>query len=386
MGHEGRQIRAECNAGRTGQRGEIDDQLRRLPRRRAPAHRQESGDPPHRYCRSRRLSPLAARPSTSPGRKEAPEITFSTVGTSRRRHRSRPDAITICAVAMAAAAPPISFFIRLMAASGLMLSPPVSKVTPLPTRVTFGRIRPAPAQVDETRRTRRGPAHGMDHGQVFREQRLPLHDMNPGTKAPPEPFHGIRNLSRAAIIGRRVDQIPPQRDRLDDPQHGLMIEFRRYQQTRLFTLAAAIARETIGSHEKGQEIALRGPLKPIQSGRQLPGGGGGGFPASRGSRSVLSPRPNRTAPRCPLASGRRQTDPAPALNPWAEAKAAAGAGISASRSSNSSGATGWIATASRGGISFDQGMRHGPRTCRMGGRDACASACESCLHHRALTP
>ena len=39
---------------------------------------------------------------------------------------------------MAVAAPPMSFFISPMEAGGLMSSPPVSKQTPLPTRVTFG--------------------------------------------------------------------------------------------------------------------------------------------------------------------------------------------------------------------------------------------------------
>ena len=42
------------------------------------------------------------------------------------------------ASAMAVAAPPMSFFMSSMAASGLRLRPPVSKQTPLPTRVTLG--------------------------------------------------------------------------------------------------------------------------------------------------------------------------------------------------------------------------------------------------------
>ena len=39
---------------------------------------------------------------------------------------------------IAVAAPPMSFFIRPIEAGGLMSSPPVSKQTPLPTRVTLG--------------------------------------------------------------------------------------------------------------------------------------------------------------------------------------------------------------------------------------------------------
>ena len=56
------------------------------------------------------------------------------------------------------AAPPMSFFISSMPEDGLMSRPPVSKVTPLPTSVTFGVIGPAPDEVDETRRAGRcGP-------------------------------------------------------------------------------------------------------------------------------------------------------------------------------------------------------------------------------------
>jgi len=75
---------------------------------------------------------------TSPGRIDAAEIAFSTIGISTRRRTSSFVSITSRASASAAAAPPMSFFINPMPLDGLMSRPPLSKATPLPTRVTFG--------------------------------------------------------------------------------------------------------------------------------------------------------------------------------------------------------------------------------------------------------
>ena len=78
-------------------------------------------------------------------------MAFSTAATIRRSRIGRPASMTMSASAIAVAAPPMSFFIRSMAASGLMLRPPVSKATPLPTSVTFGC-----AGLPQVRSTRRG--------------------------------------------------------------------------------------------------------------------------------------------------------------------------------------------------------------------------------------
>ena len=198
----------------------------------------------------------------------------------------------------------------------------------------------------------------MDHGQVFREQRLPLPRHEPGTKAPPEPFsrHPQSQPGRKSLAGVLI-RSRPRVTASNDPQHGLMIEFRQGTSRRgCSRLAAAIARETIGSHEKGQEIALRGPLKPIQSGRQA---SREGFPRQADPGRGFHRGPNRTAPRCPLASGRRQTGSRTRLEPLGRRRrpAAPEQASSAKRSSNSSGATGWDRYGVEGGISFDQGMR-----------------------------
>jgi hypothetical protein len=83
------------------------------------------------------VSPLRLR-RMSPGRKALPEIAFSTAGISTRSRSRSPSVMIARARPSAVAAPPMSFFIRPIEAPGLMLSPPVSKHTPLPTSVTFG--------------------------------------------------------------------------------------------------------------------------------------------------------------------------------------------------------------------------------------------------------
>ena len=53
-----------------------------------------------------------------------------------------------------------------------MSSPPVSKQTPLPTRVTFGASGAAPGEVEEPRRLGGGGADGLDHREVRRRGAL----------------------------------------------------------------------------------------------------------------------------------------------------------------------------------------------------------------------
>ena len=72
------------------------------------------------------------------GRKALPDMAFSTAGTMTRNCTFRPRDMIIWASPRTVAAPPMSFFIRFMPDEGLMFSPPVSKQTPLPTRVSLG--------------------------------------------------------------------------------------------------------------------------------------------------------------------------------------------------------------------------------------------------------
>ncbi len=74
----------------------------------------------------------------SPGRYAPPSILFSTAGIKTRNCTGASKCISICANASVHAAPPISFFISSMPAEGFRSSPPLSKQTPFPTRVTRG--------------------------------------------------------------------------------------------------------------------------------------------------------------------------------------------------------------------------------------------------------
>ncbi len=78
----------------------------------------------------------------------------------------------MCASARTLAAPPMSFFMISMPASGLMSSPPVSKHTPLPTSVTFGCFGlPQVKSISRGARSgdRRG-ADGVDQRKILRQQ------------------------------------------------------------------------------------------------------------------------------------------------------------------------------------------------------------------------
>ena len=75
---------------------------------------------------------------TSRGRKASPEIAFSTAGIKTLSLMESPASIIIWANPRTWAAPPISFFIFSIPDAGLISSPPLSKQTPLPTRVIFG--------------------------------------------------------------------------------------------------------------------------------------------------------------------------------------------------------------------------------------------------------
>ena len=76
--------------------------------------------------------------SISCGLKEFEDIEFSTAGIITLKLIFRFNDIIICARPKTVADPPMSFFIKLIEAVGLIFKPPVSKQTPLPTNVTLG--------------------------------------------------------------------------------------------------------------------------------------------------------------------------------------------------------------------------------------------------------
>ncbi len=85
------------------------------------------------------------------GRIALPDTEFSTQGKSTRSRTGSLASMIAWARPSMIAAPAISFFISRMPAAGLRSRPPLSKHTPLPTKVTFGA-----AGSPQTMSTRRG--------------------------------------------------------------------------------------------------------------------------------------------------------------------------------------------------------------------------------------
>ena len=85
--------------------------------------------------------------TTSPGRWALPSGIFSTRPTTPTTCALDLRAAIACIAPVTAPAPPMSHFMSSMPAGGFRLMPPVSKVTPLPTRHTgFTSSRPVPFQ------------------------------------------------------------------------------------------------------------------------------------------------------------------------------------------------------------------------------------------------
>ncbi|MGC4111343.1 MAG: hypothetical protein QM747_13150 [Nocardioides sp.] len=106
------------------------------------------------------------------------------------------------ASASVSAAPPMSFFMRIMPLDGLMSRPPVSKHTPLPTSVTSGSAAFAPAQVDEPGFAGTALAHLMDQREVLPQQVLADDDPALGLVLQREALHRLAELGRTQIVGR----------------------------------------------------------------------------------------------------------------------------------------------------------------------------------------
>ena len=79
--------------------------------------------------------------STSPGRSALPPMAFSAAGTRPVTRKGQPIRARPAITAITTAPPVMSRFIVDIASPGLIESPPVSKVMPLPTRTTRGALR-----------------------------------------------------------------------------------------------------------------------------------------------------------------------------------------------------------------------------------------------------
>ena len=106
----------------------------------------------------------------SRGRKLPPAIEFSTAGMSTRSRTFSLRAMIMCASANAVAAPPISFFMLSIDASGLMSRPAGVEADALADQRHVRMLDVAPRHVDQPRRTGGGAADGVNERKILRQQ------------------------------------------------------------------------------------------------------------------------------------------------------------------------------------------------------------------------
>ena len=146
-----------------------------------------------------------------------------------------------------------------MPAAGLRSRPPLSKQTPLPTRVSFGR-----SSSPQTRSISRGAmaaraADGMDRRIVLRQQIVARDGRDPRPVAAAELADGGFEPLRPHIVRRRVDEVAHQRVRLDGRQGGVPVRLRGPDEAGMAAPAAAgIGVERIAAEPPGGG----GPRRP----------------------------------------------------------------------------------------------------------------------------
>ena len=189
----------------------------------------------------------------SRGRKLAPAMEFSTAGMSTRSRTFSPRAMIMCASASAVAAPPMSFFMLSMPASGLMSRPPVSKQTPLPTSVTRGcSSSPHDMSISRGAAARGGAADGVDQRKILRQQIVADDGADCGAVTRGKLPRGVFELGRAHIVRRRIDEIARQRHAFDDALQIVAIEALRQIELDLARFGLAVAREAVGAEREGE--------------------------------------------------------------------------------------------------------------------------------------
>ena len=152
----------------------------------------------------------------SRGRKAEPEIAFSTTGSSTRSRSLAPRVHQHVGERQHGGGAAHVLLHVQHAAVGLMSSPPVSKQTPLPISVTFGWAGSPQLMSIEARRPVGGAADRMDERKVLRQEIVA--DDRAEARAMPrrQRAGGALELGRAHVVGRRVDQVAGEPDRLGD--------------------------------------------------------------------------------------------------------------------------------------------------------------------------
>ena len=93
-------------------------------------------------------------------------------------------------------------------------------------------LRVAPVELQQARRPRGGPAHGMDGGEALREELVAHPLVELGAEEVGLLAHHVRELRRAHVLGRRVHEVAHELhrfgepERLDDPGRAFQLQVR----------------------------------------------------------------------------------------------------------------------------------------------------------------
>ena len=241
--------------------------------------------------------------TTSIGRIALPETAFSTIGNSTRsRTGSRGGHDRLRQPQDDRGAAHVLLH-HLHAGGGLQVEAAGIEAHALADQRHLRRVGIAPADVDQPRRPRAGPADGMDRRVVLGEQRVADDDPVLRPEAFGDLHGGVGQLRRSQIGGRRVDQVARQAHRA-----GEALDERRGRPPS--AIPARPRRFPSSSCDRGRTHRCRAPSRaPPGSGRRLPAVRRSGIcpaagsptsrrrPTSRLRLPAPRPAPGRAAPR-----------------------------------------------------------------------------------------
>src|SRR5215831_14364340 len=202
----------------------------------------------------------------SSGRNASPETEFSTAGMRTRSRTLSLRSITMRASASTVAPPAMSFFIISIELDGLRSSPPVSKQTPLPTRVTLGWL-----GLPQVMSISRGALNRVNQGEVLLEQVLADDALHLGAERLRKFACGGFEVGRPHIIRGRIDEIACQRNAPGDARNILAIDMLGNFERNLGAHRLAVARKAIRIQreaERGEPRIMRRIGEAVVTGRE----------------------------------------------------------------------------------------------------------------------
>ena len=135
----------------------------------------------------------------------------------------------------------------------------------------FGMVGLSPDQIDQPRCARRGAADGMDHRIIGLQQIIAADHADIGAKLVGQRASGILDLLRAHVIGGRIDQITAHEHGFGHGRDGMSIHTFGHDKLAGRLIGLFVTGEAIGAEREGQHGLFGiGPaaVEPVLSGRQ----------------------------------------------------------------------------------------------------------------------